>query len=86
MARTEYLKLWYMIRLKLLAGELISHEITVVFVRTSNRHFVHGLGRVSKCHRAPIVAGVSRDKLSVSTSTRRTCIVYREASDDDWTF
>ena len=84
MARSQSLKFWHIIRLKLLAGELITHEIAVVFVRISNRHFVYGLGNVGKCHRAPIFAGVSRDKLSVSTSTRPICIVYKEASDDDW--
>lgn len=65
MARTESLKLWRMITLKLLDGELITHEIAVVFVRISSRHSVYGLGELIKCYRPSIVAGVSRDMRSV---------------------
>ena len=55
----------------------------MVFVGISNRHSVYGLGKVSTYHRAHIVAGVSRDKRSVSTSMSNTCIVCNEASEDD---
>ena len=80
MARIESLKLWHKIRLKLQAGELITHEIAGV-VRISNRHSVYGLRKVNMCRRAPLVAGVSRDKRSVSTSTSCISIVCKEASD-----
>ena len=72
----------HIIRMTLLAGELITHEIAG-FVRISNRHSAYGLGRASMCRRAPIVAVVSRDKRSVSTSTIPTCFACKEASDDD---
>ena len=43
--------------------------------------FTGYVGKVSMCRRAPIVAGVSRDKRSVSTSTSCISIVCKEASD-----
>ena len=75
MARSETLKLWHIIRLKLLVGELIMHETAVVFARISNCHSVYELGKVRKCLISPVVARVSRDKRSVSTSTSGICIV-----------
>ena len=45
--------------------------------------FTGCVGKVRMCRRMPIVAGVSRDKRSVSTSMSRICIVCKEASDDD---
>ena len=47
-------------------------------------HSVYGLGKVSMYHRAPVVAGVSRDKRSVSTSTTSIYVVRKEAGDADW--
>ena len=84
MARNESLELWGIIRRELLAGELITRGISVVFVRISSRHSVYGLGKLIKFHRAPIVAGVSRDMRSVSMNTRCIRMVYKQASDDDW--
>ena len=55
-----------------------------MFVWISNFHSFNRLGTVSRYGRAHIVAGVSRGERSVSPSTSSTCIVCKEASDDDW--
>ena len=88
MARTESFKLLHIMRLKLLrvCRQLKNKSRTrlLVFIWIYNFHSFYGLGKVSMYGRAPIVAGVSCGERSVSPSTSSTCIVCKEASDDDW--